>query len=75
MATRLTLSVAGDEPGVSKVVDVDESFDRCLDLVIPLEQPSSALQARERVTLTQAGSRIFVRPEVVAVIEEDHLDA
>lgn len=72
MSTRIMCSVGDPETGNSRVVEVEEGFDQVLELVIPLQQASSALEARQKLTLTRVdgGGRVFVRPEVVATIEE-----
>lgn len=73
MATRIIMGVSDTkEAGVSAQRLVEESFDRVMDLIMPLEQPSSALQAREALTLhAEGGDRIYVRPEAVVLIEEN----
>lgn len=69
--TRLLLGLRGadERPATYEVV---EPFDRCLDLIYPLAQPSSALEGRSLLTFTlvDGGGRILIRPEAVAVIEE-----
>lgn len=74
MTTRINLSVAGPEnPGASAVVVVQEDFDRVLNLLVPLNQPASALEARENMTLHSAvdGARILIQPRDITFIEED----
>lgn len=74
--TSMTLDIAGDEPGASRIVVVREPFDRVLDLVVPLSGLSSGLEARERLVLTSTdGRRVLVRPEHVVLVEEDAVDA
>jgi len=70
--TRIVLAVEDPETRSSMVVEVEETFDRVLNLCIPLQSPASALEARQTFTLTRAdgGGRVFVRPENVALIEE-----
>lgn len=76
MATRIILAispVATDEEskGGSASYNVEEPFDQALDLVVPLQAPSSALEARQKLVFNKtAGGRVFVRPETVVVIEE-----
>lgn len=72
MRTTLLLSIAGpDDPGTSHEIEVTETFDRVVDVIAPLQQASSALEARSRIILTRVGGgRVFVRPEVIAAITE-----
>lgn len=75
MPSRITVSIAetdADKIGATIAREVEEDFDRAMDLVVPLEQPSSALQARENLTFhnSEDGKRMFVRPEAVAMVEE-----
>lgn len=78
MSTRITLSVSSTEsPGASAQVAVSEDFDRVLNLIVPINQPASALEARENLTLHSAedGARIMIRPEAITWIEEDRDNA
>lgn len=73
MATKITTSVGSAEnPGASIEQIIEEDFDQAMELMIPLKQASSALEARENLTMTKRvdGRRICIRPEVVAVVEE-----
>jgi hypothetical protein len=70
--TRIVLAVQDPESGNSMTVEVEEAFDRVLDLRVPVQQPASALEARANVVLTKAddGLRVFVDPNAIATIEE-----
>lgn len=72
MSTRITLSLSE-----TPFIDVEEPFQRVQDLITPLEQPSSALAARQVATLHKADGtgRIMVHPQLIAVVEEDPPDA
>jgi hypothetical protein len=74
MPTRINLSVAGrEDPGTSAHVVVQEDYDRVLNCIMPINQPASALEARENLTLhaEEDGARIWLSPSIVAWIEED----
>lgn len=52
-------------------IEVVEDFDKCLDHVVPLSQPSSALEARHTALYTDPeGNRLYIPPHLVGVIEE-----
>lgn len=79
MATRIVTSVGSTDPdtvGCSIDYRVSEDFDRAMDLVVPLEQPSSALAAREAMIFNLIEDdenherRVFIRPETVVLVEE-----
>lgn len=72
MATRITTSVGSTEnPGASIAVEVAEDFDRVMDLIIPLQQPSSALEARTNNLLHDTnGKRVFIDRGAICIVEE-----
>lgn len=72
MPTQITVAVADPEDaGKSMRVEVVEDFDTAVGLLIPMSQPSSALEARAALTLTRVdGGRLVVRPEHVVMVEE-----
>ncbi len=71
MTTFITLDIAGDEPGCSRQIQVEEPFDRVLDLVVPSLQGDRSLLHRSNLILTAVGGgRLLVRPEHVLLIEE-----
>lgn len=72
MSTRIVCGVGDPETDKSMIVDVAEGFDRVMDLIIPVNNPSSAIEARANMVLNQVeGGRVWVRPEMVAAILEN----
>lgn len=72
MSTRLTLMFAEDG-GASTRVAVNESFEAVAEIVVPTAHPTSSLEARERLILTQGpqGDRVLIRPEYIAMVEDN----
>lgn len=70
--TKVLLNQAGPErEGTSLEIELQDGFETVLSAVIPLAQPSSALEARANFTFTtEEDKRVFIRPEVIAKIEE-----
>lgn len=76
MITRILTTLQDSTGEGSREVFVKETYDRVLNITVPLEQPASALAARESLTLTKTdGGRIFLAPPTIASIEEVEEDA
>jgi hypothetical protein len=70
VATKLTLNLAND--GKPTEVLVQEDFETALGKVFPLNQPSSALEARTMSVWTQMdGRRFYLPPNLICGIEEN----
>lgn len=73
MATALIVPVA--EPGGtgSMRILVEEDFDTCFNRVVPLQPPTSQLEARGNMLYSKADGtgRIMVQPQAVAMMEEN----
>jgi hypothetical protein len=72
MATKLTLTIAGDEAGVSKTVFVGEDFDEVLERLMPITSPSSQLEHRTAMVYHSVdGRRILLNPNLIGPVEEN----
>lgn len=75
MPTRLSVHTysSGEDAaaGTAPVITVSENFSRVMDLVIPLQQPASALEARQRLTLTEhyTNQPLWINPQAVVMIQ------
>lgn len=71
MITRILVGVSDSTGEGSREIFVVDDFDRVLNIPVPLEQPSSALAARQSLTLRKTdGGRIFLQPNTITSIEE-----
>lgn len=73
MATKLTLVIAGDEPGTSKKVYVEEPFDHVMDQVLPTVPAMTPESARLRRIFNKADGtgRVMIPEGNIAWIEEN----
>lgn len=73
MATMLTLVIAGDEPGASKKVFVEESFDDVIEKVYPIQSAMTGMEARARRVFTKADGtgRVLIPEGNIAWVSEN----
>jgi hypothetical protein len=72
MATKTVCAYAARGEVGSTEVFVEETFDRCLDLIVPLQAAASALEQRDKITMaTTDGKRCYINPQTIVLIEED----
>lgn len=69
---KLTLVIRGGETDKAYKVEVSESFEECMEHLIPLNPPNGAMQSRETCmyTVHDTGKRMFIAPNTVGIIEE-----
>lgn len=74
MATRIAVQFGHEKnAGATKCFDVEESADDVLEHLIPIQPPSSTLEARQNIQYKKAdgSGRVFLQPQFVAWVEEN----
>lgn len=73
MATKLTLVVAGDIPGASAKVLVEESFDDVLDKAYPTMPAQTSIEERGRRVFNKSdgSGRVLIPSGNIAWVEEN----
>jgi hypothetical protein len=73
MASKLTLTIAGQDAGQSAELMVTEEFDQVIEHIAPIVQPQTAMAVREMCTYNKADGtgRLWIPPPIIGFVEEN----